>query len=1692
VDYFNQIDPGPTLCRLPDGSLPRHPDGSLLKGPDADVVYLLKDGALHSFGSLEMLTNWGFTLDQVTHLSVDPVALYGAAGAHLVFRDGTVLRGINDQALYVMEHGLKRWFPTMEIFQSFGYQDIKMVPDEQIEWVPNGEIMENASNPPTPISICINNCQEHTDNPLVSVTVAATDYASGVLRVDLSNNGDAPTPDFQSVNFPAKPTVLYETIHDWNLTINAPGDGLKKVWARFMDGTGNMTNWATITPAHIMLDTTSPSGVLTAPLDDAVFTETIHLAASVTAGASGVQYVEFTAYYEGAWHTLTKDYAAPYAYDWATAGIGDQNILLGGTVIDQSDRSAALNTITIFKDSLPPETTNLEASAQAGAQARAAGFANRLPLDFAPQSLDAPAGGGIVSSSEYVRDSATLQLDADDQRSGVETIQFSYLQDRSWVPIGAVTSEPYRLVWDLAGIPDQILHVKAVALDSAGNNQELPELLIVKDTALPGLASGIHLADWPGAYTNDPTPVFAWQPASDPDSGIGGYIAAINDWTPDQDDWLLAPVTSWEAPNALTDGDYFIALTSVDRAGNVNPADTDQPGSAPYFQFTVDTVLPSSSVLSLDAEQSTTSFAISWTGQDNRSGIAGYDIQFRDGEGPWLNWLVDTPLTTTIFRGEDGHAYAFRSRAHDTAGNIEGWSPTPDAQTSVAAAPDVAFTMSDNDLPAGQAVIFTNKTKGAQPLTYLWDFGDGNTSTDSSPNHTYLSAGVYAVVLTASNANGSDTVTGTVIVGAPPVAGFTPADHVVVVNQPLTFTNTTSGTEPLTYAWDFDDGTTAITRDAVHSFAADGVYTVTLSAENNYGTGSITDVITVAIAVQAGFSAAPFSGVAPLDVGFTNQSSGDYTTCAWDFGDSLTSTLCTDPTHTYTMPGVYTATLAISGLGGTDTETKTHYITAYTPAQAEFSATPVSGIAPLNATFTNLSSGDYATCAWTFGDGAASTTCDTPNHNYTQPGVYTVKLTVSGLGGTNTTTKTSYIAVYTPVQADFSATPVTGTAPLDVTFTNLSHGDYSTCAWDFGDGGTSTLCANPAHTYTVPGMYTVTLTIDGLGGTDTETKASFIAVHVPAHAAFSANQVSGIVPLNVTYTNLSSGDYISCAWDFGDGETSTDCTNLDHNYTIPGVYTVTLTINGLGGSDSEKKINYINVYTPVQADFSATPVSGVSPLNVTFTNLSSGSYTTCEWDFGDGETSTDCAGPTHTYSEHRVYTATLTVNGFGGTDTETKPNYITINAPVHADFSATPASGIGTLNVAFANLSSGDYTICFWDFGDHEASSICNPTHSYAAPGVYTVTLTASGAGGTDIETKTGYITVYTPVQAGFTASQVSGISPLDITFANLSSGAFTSCTWDFGDGNTSTLCESPSHNFITPGVYTVTLTVSGLGGTGTETKTNYITIYAPVQADFCAAPVLGVPPLNVTFTNLSGGDFNACAWDFGDGGESMVCTNPAYTYTVPGVYTVTLTASGLGGTDLETKTSYITVYNPVIVDFSATPTNGVAPLNVVFTNLFHGDISACTWDFGDGGTSTDCVAPTHNYIVSGTYTVTLTVSGLGGAKTETKSGYITVYTRAHADFTATPTVGNAALNVIFTNLSSGDYATCTWNFGDGKTSTSCSTLTHNYTAPGVYTVTLIIRGLGGYDEIIKASYIIVNSSRHEIYLPIVVKTTVY
>jgi PKD repeat protein len=680
--------------------------------------------------------------------------------------------------------------------------------------------------------------------------------------------------------------------------------------------------------------------------------------------------------------------------------------------------------------------------------------------------------------------------------------------------------------------------------------------------------------------------------------------------------------------------------------------------------------------------------------------------------------------------------------------------------------------------------------------------------------------------------------------------------------------------------------------------------------------------------------------------------------------------------------------LIISVAAADSTAEEIGYITVGLAPVANFDALYAYNTVPAVVTFRDYSTGSTPlTYAWEFGDGATSTE-QNPKHTYIRKGLYTVKLTVTNFYGSSTETKLNYISIGMAPNAGFTGEPTTGNAPLTVAFTDHSSGYPTSWNWNFGDGQES-VQQNPVHTYWAGGEYTVTLTASNDYGSTIASKPYYVHVMPPLTAKFTADPKSGIAPLVVKFTDMSTGSPESWIWDFGDGSTSTG-PNPVHAFTKVGAFDVTLTVTR--GMNKDSAIQTIIVGGVPAADFVAdsTTVSVNTPVH--FTDKTLNSPTAWAWDFGDGATSSE-QNPTRVYSAKGVYTVTLTATNNNGKDTEKKVNYITVGIPPTADFITEIPSyqeGSRTQYVRFIDTSIGNPVSWSWDFGDGtNFDGQYPPLHLYNRDGAYTVSLTVKNPFGQDTRIKSNLILVREGPRIDFKADRTRVSVNQYVHFTDLSTNAPTDWKWDFGDGVSGT-GQNPDHAYRQEGVYTVRLTASDGYTTNTLTKKDYITVVNIPNADFVADKTKGITPFTVYFSDKSTGNPTGWKWDFGDGAMSTE-QNPSHVYTTSGSsitnkYTVTLTAINVNGDDKETKVDYITVTQTPIAEFTVDDRQGKAPFIVKFHDLSAGSPTTWAWEFGDAATSTE-QNPIHVYPFEGSYDVRLTVSNQYGSDTIFKTG---------------------------------------------------------------------------------------------------------
>jgi PKD repeat protein len=421
-----------------------------------------------------------------------------------------------------------------------------------------------------------------------------------------------------------------------------------------------------------------------------------------------------------------------------------------------------------------------------------------------------------------------------------------------------------------------------------------------------------------------------------------------------------------------------------------------------------------------------------------------------------------------------------------------------------------------------------------------------------------------------------------------------------------------------------------------------------------------------------------------------------------------------------------------------------------------------------NGTASYAPDGSIISYAWDFGFGDGNTgTGESPAYTYAQNGIYNVTLVVAdNEGATDTSTTTTAIDDTEPT-ADFSATPASGLKPLTVDFSDssTSYDGITTWGWDFGDGNTSTE-QNPTHEYATEGTYAVSLTgYEADGDSDTETKVDYIIVTRENQPPVSDpnGPYTGTEGAAILFSGSGSydpdGSIISFAWDFGfgDGNTGTG-ESPAYTYAQNGIYNVTLVVtDSEGATDTNTTTATIDDTEPI-ASFVGMPTSGLKPLTVNFSD-SSTSYdgiTAREWDFGDGNTSTE-QNPTHMYTTEGAYTVSLTVyEADGDSDTATKlVDYINVtreNQPPISDPNG-PYTGTEGAAILFSGTASYDpdgSIISFgWDFGfgDGNTGTGESPAYTYAQNGIYNVTLiVVDNEGATDTKTTTATIDDTEPI----------------------------------------------------------------------------------------------------------------------------------------------------------------------------------------------------------------------------------------------------------------------------------------------------------------------------------------------------------
>jgi PKD repeat protein len=701
---------------------------------------------------------------------------------------------------------------------------------------------------------------------------------------------------------------------------------------------------------------------------------------------------------------------------------------------------------------------------------------------------------------------------------------------------------------------------------------------------------------------------------------------------------------------------------------------------------------------------------------------------------------------------------------------------------------------------------------------------------DESFSFTPTSPTNLILVVKRISGNGTFSLLGSGVFSVQFAAGPTNGSWPLVVN----FTNLSSGAT--NYAWNFGDGHLSSSVNPTNTYVNPGLYTVSLTAIGSADTNTLTRTNYITVTnpppANADFAAGPRSGIAPLTVAFTNLSVGA-TSYLWNFGDGQTSTV-TQPTNTFALAGSYTVSLTATGPLGTNTLTCTNYIVVTNqPPLITSQPSSLTITQGTTATFTVAATGSSLQYQWRKAGvdipGANNSVFSIPNAQPTDIANYSVFITnivgtaLSSNASLSLVTSSDTLIVTGPPYAEnfngMGASGTTaprgwfvGTGTAAVSSKTVTAGTGSSNSggnYNFGNTGNSdralgSLASSAGQRNTEvrflnrSGGAIVALNIDYTG--EQWRVGGNGAANNTLQLQFSLN--------GVNFTPLGSGFDFNTPVDSGSASSLNGNSAANRVTGIGGSYVPASMIannqafylrwadadntsadNGMAVDDLVISFTVSNAPpSATVADFTADVTSGLAPLTVNFTNLSTNA-TAYAWDFGDGNSSV-LANPVNIYSNAGAYSVTLTAFGSGGTNTVTFANYITATnvpppAPV-AEFFANVTEGLAPLTVNFTNLSA-NATAYAWDFGDGNSSTNANPSNTYSNAGLFSVTLAAIGPGGTNSVTLINYITVTN------TPPPLLAVLPAQLAFGSVFTGSLAHASFVISNAGGSLLNATAS-----------------------------------------------------------------------------------------------------------------------------------------------------------------------------------------------------------------------------------------------------------------------------------------------------------
>ncbi|MFT4525824.1 MAG: PKD repeat protein [Bacteroidia bacterium] len=854
--------------------------------------------------------------------------------------------------------------------------------------------------------------------------------------------------------------------------------------------------------------------------------------------------------------------------------------------------------------------------------------------------------------------------------------------------------------------------------------------------------------------------------------------------------------------------------------------------------------------------------------------------------------------------------------------------------------------------------------------TWLWDFGDGETSADENPTHIYQDPGIYDVTLTIVD---SGTCANTIVYDnlveyiPYPEPAFSLSLTEGCMGDSIFLTNTSTGNS-VEYEWAFGDGQTSIEFEPEFTYQSEGYFDITLTAINERGCAAdiVLDSAVAILHPVANFNAFPtFAFCPPLLVNINDLSIGNIVQWEWNFGDQSNSTF-QHPSHIYNQSGTFDVSLAVwNDFGCSDTLDVTELVQLAGPS-GDFTFFPdTAGCPPYDITYVANTTG-ATQYTWDFGDGYLGLG-DSLVHTYEQIGTYIPSLILEDDNGCVFTYQASDTLTVEPLVVD-AGTDQTICENDTIQLLAIGGDAYS---WfpptGLNDPNSGAPMASPETTTT----YVVDVYLGLCHNVDTVT----IMVNPAPDVTLLATEVCfGDSSLFTDMSNVIAPDsIITWTWAFEDSQTST-VQNPAIIYSIADTFIVTLNVETNSGCTANGVgLAIVNPAPIAEFEFNDTCLFLTTNF-VDLTQVNNGTVTNWSWNLGNGSTSTQ-PNPSLVYLQDTTYTVILAITASGGCTDTVSHDVEVYPQPIAEIFVENVCLNETSIFLDSSAVNTGSITGWEWDFGDNNSSTVQNPGHVYDTTGTYAVGLIVTTDNGCQGVT-TVATTVYALPTSQFTMSALTScITPANINLFNNSTGA-NSFLWDLGNGTTETTFNATA-SFDTVGAFAIELVVTSQFGC-TDSSEQFFVVHPTPEADFTVDGAEGCVPLTIEFTDLST-NATSISWDFGNG-EFSTDSEPFSFYDTPGSYSIQLAVIGEGGcTDTLNLIDLITGFQNPTAQFEYAPLVGQDSLDgvVQFYN-YSIDHTSSVWDFGNDNIS-EIENPVHHYDFHGSKYVSLSVMDQNG-----------------------------------------------------------------------------------------------------------------